>query len=261
MTGKSGNKADNRIKNRSRKQNRPSRRPVATASVPPPSDRLGQELIGLCANFLTQLNFGTSVQPRRIRPLRRATFARELIQDTNTAAELHSRWKSQPEYLDESGLPKVIGIRGAAPSFQQLATDAGFGERWEHLLSLAREFGLCSLAGESQLMHVSDLILVTGHPLLVFARAVVNIERYLSTCARNAKAEHRAGEPPSEITTQEVLSEEEYALLFAQTRRFLVNFIESTDRQLTAAARRDRRYHRPYKSGRMCGVSAFVFRD
>jgi len=221
---------------------------------------LGEEMLGVCQNSLVRFG-ATRKRSLGIQPIVRATFARRLLADFGKTARVHSFWQREPAYLDDLGHPKIIPIQGPSPSFQALCALAGLADEWKQLLALGTQFGLSKRGNANRLIYVSDVMLLTGHPTLVLARAAVTIERYLQTCLHNAQPGRRQTDSRGDVTAEVSLSEGEFGRLRKETRRFLGNFIESTDRQLLAAVARDARKGRTGYSKRWCGVTAFVFRD
>ena len=225
--------------------------------------RLGQELLGVCASGLK--SFRADAGPNVTAGLRAfgrtATYARQLLADAGSAAMLHTRWQREADYVDEEGQPRIIAVRGKAPSFEALCRQCHLGRQSERLLALACQFRLCSRVGPHRLAYHCDVLLMTGHPTLMLARAVTTIERFLRTCAYNARPGRKVSASLGDRTTEVDLSPEEFARLSKATRRFLSSFIESTDRQLLAGVARDNRNRRSPRSRRRSGVTAFVFRD
>ena len=222
---------------------------------------LGRELLGVCAHALPQ--FGVKVSPalRKIPPVRAALYARRLLADADSATKLHTHWQSHADYLEDDGRPRVIPIQGPTPSFEALCKEYGLTQQSERLLALSCQFGLCTRSGANRLAYVSDVLLMTGHPTLMLARAAVTMERFLRTCVYNAKPGRALSESLGDRTAEVDLSEEEFGGLSRAARRYLSSFIESTDRLLLAGVARDRRRGRAAKPRRRCGVTAFVFHD
>jgi len=62
------------------------------------------------------------------------------------------------------------------------------------------------------LVYSSDTVLLTGHRLLMLARAVLTVERFLRTCLHNAKGKRQTA--IADRTAQMNLSDEEFACVF-----------------------------------------------
>lgn len=218
-------------------------------------DRLTGELLGICTRAARR--FGAHTHARAA--FASARYARQLLEDAGAVAMLHTRWQRERRYVDEDGNPKPIAARGGAPSFEALCRDNGLAADTNRLLEMACRFGLCSRAGRGRLVYGSDVLLFTGHPTLMLARAVVTVERFLATCLHNAEPGRRKIDSLGDRTTEVNLSPQEYTRLAKDIRRSLSSFIESTDRRLLAAATRST--GRKTQGRRMCGVTAFAFRD
>jgi len=95
----------------------------------------------------------------------------------------------------------------------------------------------------------------------MLARAVVTVERFLATCVHNAEPGRRRNDSLGDRTTEISLSEEEFGRMSKTIRRSLSNFIESTDRQLLAGATPPASSPKHRRPRKMCGVTAFAFRD
>ena len=233
---------------------------LATSPDKSTEARLGDEMMGVCQHGLIQ--FGTAQRSSSlVHPVPRAIYARQLLADFGKTARVHSIWQRDPAYLDHLGHPKRIPIQGPSPSFRALCALAGLANEWRQLLALANQFGLSRLGHSNRLVYISDVMLLTGHPTLVLARAVVTIERYLTTCVHNAQPRRKTSNSLGDVTAEVSLSSLEFGRLAKDTRRFLGNFIESTDRQLLAAVARDASRRRSKRNTKWCGVTAFVFRD
>ena len=223
--------------------------------------QLGREVMGVCAESLAQFDAALSLEFATVRPVKTARCARSLLTDAGAAARVNTRWLQTPDYLDASGRPNVIPVRGKAPSFQALCRDLGLASRWKRLFDFSCTFGLSERRGTNRIAYVSDVYLLTGNPTMVLARAAVTIERYMRTCIHNAKSERDVGESLGDITTEVKLSRAEFLRLSQATRRSMAGFIESTDRHLLTGIARDVNKRRSPKTYRWSGVTAFAFRD
>ena len=172
---------------------------------------------------------------------------------------LHTRWQRQ--YPDEQGDPKEIAVTGPAPSFEALCRECRLESRIDRLLDMACRFGLCSRTGRNRMTYGSDVVLLTGERTLMLARAVVTVERFLSTCVHNAQPGRRKSESIGDRTTEVRLSKREFDRISKRIRRNLSSFIESTDRQLLASTPRRTRRSPNLRLQKMSGVTAFAFRD
>jgi hypothetical protein len=223
--------------------------------------QLGREVLGVCAESLRKFGADISGALTVVRPLAAASCARQLLADAGPAARINTRWLRTPDYLDASGRPNIIAVRGKAPSFQALCSDLGLAPRWKQLFEFSCQFGLSERRGTNRVAYVSDVVLLTGNPTLVLARAAVTIERYMRTCIHNANSQRNVGESLGDITTQVKLSRAEFLRLSRATRRSMASFIESTDRHLLTAIARDGAKRRSPTTYRWSGVTAFAFRD
>jgi hypothetical protein len=187
-------------------------------------------------------------------------YARQMLDDADKVAMIHTRWQRNVEYLDKDGHPKVLPVSGPAPSYEALCQECDVYSRRERLLELACTFRMCRRTGDGRLRPLSEIILFTGHPVLSLARTVISAERLFKTCVFNATPGRKVAESMADRTTQVELSEREFRQFMHPMRRTLHGFIESTDRRLLAARARDRRRTSANRQ-RFCGVSAFVFRD
>lgn len=224
-------------------------------------NRLANELLGVCADTLRRFDVKLDRRPAAVAPLVRARYARQLIEDAGRVAMLHTRWQLESQYLDEDGNPKAIAATGAAPSFEALCRDSGVQGDADRLLELACQFGLCTRAARNRLTYGSDVFLFTGQRTLMLARAVVTVERFLATCVHNAEPGRKKNDSLGDRTTEISLSAEEFGRMSKRIRRSLSNFIESTDRELLAGATPPARPSEHRRPRKMCGVTAFAFRD
>jgi hypothetical protein len=190
----------------------------------------------------------------------RADTARQLMQDADTLSQIHTRWKRHSGYFDADGHPKIIAVSGPAPSFEALCADCGSREESERLLKLACGFRMCKSTGRGRLAHLSEIILFTGNPTLMFARTGVTAERFFKTCIYNAKRGRKVSDSLADRTAFVELSREEFDLFKEPMRALAHDFIESSDRRLLAGAARDSERGK-VRGRRESGVTVFLFRD
>jgi len=223
---------------------------------------LAQELLGVCASTFTsfQANPGNGTMAMLQAYPSGAPYARQMLDDADKVAMIHTRWLRKADYVDEDGHPKVIAVLGDSPSFEALCSECGVHERLDRLLETAYRFGLSTRVGANRIAYLTEVLLLTGHRTLMLARAVVTIERLLRTSLHNAKKSRKLHEPLADRTSEVILSEEEFTRFAEMTRRLLSSFIESSDRHLLAGVARDNHTRSP-KRLRRGGVTAFVFRD
>jgi len=223
---------------------------------------LAQELLGVCASAFTsfQASPGNGAMAVLQAYPSGAPYARQMLDDADKVAMIHTRWKRKADYVDEDGHPKAIAVLGDSPSFEALCSECGVHERLERLLEIAYRFGLSTRIGSNRMAYLTEVLLFTGHRTLMLARAVVTIERLLSTSLHNAKKRRKLHGPLADRTSEVLLSEEEFTRFAEMTRRLLSSFIESSDRHLLAGVARDNHTRSP-KRLRRSGVTAFVFRD
>ena len=225
--------------------------------------RLACELLGVCGMAL--MRFKANPGRRAVAALRnlppKAHYAGRMLDDANKLAVIHTRWQRKTGYFDQDGHPKVISVAGPAPSFEALCRDCGVHRERERLRKLACSFRMCVPAGSNRLAYLSEITLVTGIPSLMLARAVITVERFLKTCAFNGKPGRRVSESMADRTAVVTLSEDQFKEFAQAMRGILHDFIESSDRRLSAQAARDAKQLNPARRSRPTGVTAFVFRD
>ena len=225
-------------------------------------DELARELWGIVVRAAGALGARLDESMRALLPRLppRAVIARQLLEDADALGRIHTRWKRQSGYFDVDGQPKSIAATGPAPSFEALCADCDVHERHERLLKLACDFRMCKSTGKGRLKHLSEIILFTGNPTLMFARAVVNVERFLNTSVYNARRGRKVSDSLADRTAFVELSPAEFALFKEPMRALLHDFIESSDRRLLAGVARDTEPVHA-RERRACGVTAFLFRD
>jgi hypothetical protein len=218
-------------------------------------------MLGVCGAGFAR--FGVKADRRTLAFLkslpRRPKYALQMLADADKLSQMHTQWHRRSGYFDGDGQPKVIPVSGPAPSYEALCVDCGVRRGRERLLSLALSLRMCSYVGGKRLACLSEISLFTGVVPLMFARAVVTIDRLLKTSAFNAKRGRTLSESWADRTAFVELSEAEFLEFAAGMRTRVHDLIESSDRQLLAAAARDKSARAP--RCRVSGISAFVFRD
>ena len=223
--------------------------------------RLLSEMLGVCGAGFAR--FGAKADRRTLAFLkslpRRPTYALQMLADADKLSQIHTHWHRRGGYFDVDGHPKVIPVSGPAPSYEALCADCGVPRDRERLLALALSLRMCSRVGGQRLACLSEISLFTGVAPLMFARAVVTIDRLLKTSAFNAKRGRKLTDSLADRTAYVNLSEAEFLEFAVAMRTRVHDLIESSDRQLLAGAARDQSAKAPRR--RVSGVSAFVFRD
>lgn len=227
-------------------------------------EQLGTELLGVCVAALQCYGVqGARIlktDPSKILAAKRPRLAARLLHDTFSLGKVVEDWSENPRYIDESGRPRVLPLRGRGSTFSALVAKH-FGRRdTQRVLELALRTRVVERVGPDKVAQINACVMLTGHPTLLLARAVLSIRGFLEVIRRNSATNaKRSALSPERMATAYVRREdfEEFAALM---RPQLSNLTDQGNRWLTAHMVRDR----PRASDRdvaFTGVHAYVFQE
>src|SRR5271154_154079 len=168
------------------KRNRGLGRPSVTQTA----DDLAVELYTLVRLGLNDLGLNQAQQLRALARSRRLKtppkVSGPLLRDWGLLGEILLVWSREPEYLDDTGMPRVLAIRGREGTFESLARRFLPNVKLEDLVAMAcetaevviRPGGRIALLGSIMVSHVKSLD-------RALAFAVTQIDQLLQTTVHN----------------------------------------------------------------------------
>lgn len=227
-------------------------------------EQLGTELLGVCVAALQSYGVQGArilkIDRSKIIAAKRPRLAARLLHDAFSLGELAEDWSENPCYIDESGRPKVLPLRGRGSTFSELVLKH-FGRRdTQRILELALRTRVVERVPPDKVAQINACVMLTGHSTLLLARAILCIRGLLEVVRRNSAINAKRSDlSPDRMATAYVRREdfEEFATLM---RPQLSNLTDQGNRWLAAHMVRDR----PRPSDRdvaFIGVHAYVFQE
>lgn len=227
-------------------------------------EQLGRELLAVVAAALRPYRFNVArllrLQAEAPASHGRSPIARKLFQEINSLAALATEWSQSSSYIDASGRPRVLSIRGKAGSFAALAKQY-FGKRSvTSVLEFAVETGIAARVGADQVAQVNACVMLTGNRLFLLSRAILSVGWLLGAARANSHAKAKASERWPERQAYAVVPKESFGAFADQMRPQLYNLADVADRWLTRHAVRDQSRLSSRDSG-LVGLHTYVFHD
>jgi len=242
---------------------RPRRQSVAARRSPlSAQERLVLEMVGVCLAAARAFGVDVSKVMTALHSVRsahgRVVLARKLFRDVELLSRLAQDWMEQGPYLDPSGRPKLLPVTGEGASFATLARKHFRGRKLNEVLEIAVRLRMLERVGENQVAQVSPIVMMTGDPVLMLARAVLSVRWLLGVAERNGPGSRgRAGRVPERMACMVV--PKKYAAAFVDLMRpQLSNVAEMANRLLATYGVRDQDRS---TGSELVGVHAYVFRD
>ena len=228
-------------------------------------ERLAQELLSVCVAALKRYGIAT---PRLLKICTRAIAkpdqiptTSKLFRNADSLAELVNEWTDRASYLDSSGRPKVLPVKGPAPSFAGLVK-RHFGRcSVDFALRMGMKTQVLELVGKNKVAQTGGCVIFAGDPNLVLVHAIQSIRSFLGTIIANAaprKARSLKALPDRKATA--VIPEKCVDQFIAVMRPAIVNTAEMANRWLTARELKRGNGRRAVRKVRV-GVHSYVFRD
>ena len=223
---------------------------------------LAMELMNVCMSMLSEYGLETKRLVdnyyQKLTMDFRAPTAQMLFQDILQLSELVNEWAEESPYVDETGRPKILRIRGNAPSFESLVRKY-FGERGlDEVIALGRRTGALETLGDDKVEQLSAFVVFAGDSTLVLAHAIYAIRSFLYTAKRNALNDPNCITFPDRRAAT-CLDEEDLPDFIAAIRQPTSNLLEMANRWLTARAAAKRTNSGKKKT--LVGIHSYVFGD
>jgi hypothetical protein len=239
------------------------RRPQAGPSTKPSVEEcLATEMLSVCLMGLR--SFGVDAEKtlksqRSIRSLNgQVPVARKIFQDSLSLGELATEWMENAHYVDQSGRPSVLPIRGKGATFSTLVQKYFGKRRLDEILDFAMRTRVIERVGSDKVAQVNAVVMLTGDPLLVLARTVLSVRWLLDVARRNGLRASDQSELVPERLACSLIPRARSAEFADLMRPYLYNMTERTNRWLAKYTVRDRRREGDTE---LVGVHTYVFRD
>jgi len=173
-------------------------------------------------------------------------------------AEIVMLWARDPEFIDERGSPKKLGVKGANSSFRRLLQKAGVSIDWNRALTQLHALGSIQLCdGRRRVRLVSHVLLMVMGKRFLVAPMLHEIRRFAETIEYNVCA--NPGPMQARMQRWAECRSLDRAQ-FAEVQRFVrLNgqaLLDAVDEKLSSCAVRGGR-----KPGLGYGVGFYVFVD
>ena len=224
---------------------------------------LAGEMLGVCISALKQYGISSGrladLSNRAIARPGETPTASRLAKDVDQLAKLASVWMGSVEYVDDAGRPKVLPIRGTAPSFACLAKKF-FGRRTlEEVVELGVKTQVLERVGDDKVAQFGGCVIFAGNPCLMLVHAIQSISCFLATTLVNATSNGSWATRLPDRKASAMIAAENVDKFFGVMRESIINTIEMANRWLMA---HEEKNIKAYNSKAVkVGVHAYVFRE
>jgi hypothetical protein len=186
--------------------------------------------------------------------------ARRLFQDADRLGDLANEWTENPQFIDQSGRPLVLPIRGRGPTFETLIRRYFGPKRLRDILELAIQTRVVERVGRDRVAHVNSCVMLTGHRVLLLARAVLSVQWMLAGAENNGLPLKEQSDLLPERMACAYISKERVTEFSSLMLPHLFNVVDMANRWLSEHMVRDRSKEAQDHT-RLVGVHAYVFRE
>lgn len=230
-------------------------------------DALARELISVCltalksyglsSERLAALTAKVAAQSRQ-----KLCYAAELLTEAQRLAETIHKWGEDPAYLDGSGCPLVLRIRGGSRSFSSLAKKFFSGRDILEIVGLGCEANVLERVGTDKVARLNNVVLFTGNSILQLAHSVRTVRCFLNTAEFNRRVKTNAISGRPDRAAHVEVTEKDFAEFERIIRPQISGLIEMSNRWLTGRNARTRQHSGPRaQKKRVAGIQAFVFKE
>ena len=228
-------------------------------------DALAQELISVCMTALR--NYGLETEgltklaqevASESRPKR--CYAAGLLNEAQRLAEIINKWGEDPAYLDESGLPAILKVRGN-PSFAELAKEFFPRRDVSEVIGLGCRANVLERVGPQKVARLNNIVLFTGNSALQLAHSVRTVRCFLNTADFNKRvsADAVVGRPDRAAHVE--VTEKDFAEFVRVIRPQISGLVEMSNRWLCERNLRKTSAANRGNTKRVAGIQVFVFRE
>lgn len=228
-------------------------------------DALARELISVCMAALRNYgltNKGLTKLARDVaaesRPKLR--YAAKLLTEAQRLAETLNKWGEDPTYLDESGRPAVLKVRGEQ-SFATLAKEFFPRKDVNEVIGLGCRANVIERVGVQKVARLNNFVLFTGNSVLQLAHSVRTVRCFLNTADFNkgVSADAVVGRP--DRAAHVAVTEGDFSEFVAVIRPQISGLVEMSNRWLCERNLRKGRDSDNTGKKRVAGIQVFVFRE
>jgi hypothetical protein len=222
---------------------------------------LAGEMLGVCISALTQYGISSGrlaeLCNRAIARPGETPTASRLIKEAEQLAKLASAWMGSVEYVDDAGRPKVLPIRGSAPSFACLAKKF-FGRRTlEEVMELGVKTQVLERVGDDKVAQFGGCVIFAGNPSLMLVHAIQSIRGFLATTLVNATSNGSWATRLPDRKASATIAAENVDRFVDVMRESIINVIEMGNRWLMA--HEDKITKASNSNAIKVGIHAYVF--
>ena len=223
-------------------------------------DSLGRELMGVCIAGLRRYG----ISSRRIAELTRESLAsageiptaNEMFADVDRLGDLANEWTENPDYVDSSGRPRILPIRGRGRTFATLAHEHFPNRSIDTIIEMGCRTRVLERVSRDKVAQFGGCVIFAGNPMLMLAHAIHSVRWFLTTTLANAAQHGSALALPDRRACAKV-PEQHLVEFMSVMREPLINLVEMGNRWLTARAG----HHTGSKKAVTVGIHAYLFKD
>jgi hypothetical protein len=166
-----------------------------------------------------------------------ASASAQLLDEIRPVGDLMTAWREELAYIDESGKPRVLEIKGRGASFESLAKRFFPGRPVAAVVGLASRFPNVGVRQGGRIALYGDTMLnVARMPHNVLAESVLHVKQILETCLYNAQRDPTSGRiGRTERIVAHELSPEEFEKFNVVMRPQLHDLCERVDRLMKSS--------------------------
>jgi hypothetical protein len=225
---------------------------------------LASELLSVCLAAMRPYG----VDPRkalrsqvaRDASLAQTSVARRLFQDADRLGDLANEWTENSQFVDQSGRPMVLPIRGRGATFETLVRRYFGPKRLREILELAIQTRVVERVGRDRVAHVNSCVMLTGHRVLILARAVLSVQWMLAGAENNSLPPDEQSDLLPERMACAYIPKERVTEFSSLMLPHLFNVVDMANRWLSEHMVRDRPKEAQDHT-RLVGVHTYVFRE
>lgn len=229
-----------------------------------PLEPLAIELFGVVRGALTQYGLSPAQQRRLFQKAQRSkavTRASDpLLLEFRALGDLVATWREDTPYVDATGKPRVLDIKGRGATFEALCKQFLPDKSVEEVVALAcRTTSVGTLAGGRIALYGDTLVDISRNQEGALAQTICHITRIFDTCLHNVQRVQDDGLAGRlERLVNQEMSPEDFERFQQLIRPQLHDICERVDRMLQLSVRQKTR--KAKKVG-TAGMGIYVYYD
>lgn len=224
---------------------------------------LAGELLGVCVAAMRHYGIDSHKALALLSRLESGAgtpVARKLFQDANRLGDLATEWNENSQFLDPSGRPKVLPIRGRGATFEALVRKYFGSGHLTEILEFAVQTHVIERMDRNEVAQLSDCVMLTGNRVLLFARAILSVQWLLSSAENNGVPRTEPSYALPERMACAYIPKDRVAEFSSVMRPHLFNVLDMGNRWLSEHMVRDCPKDIDGHAA-LVGVHAYVFRE